>query len=105
MPWSFVVDWFIPIGQYLDARAVSSCVTGTWVVSHLLKAFRGGITGKLPSGNYYHKYNHFVRQVSAFAPPLPLPEFKGLAKSASWQHCANAIALLTLQKNVGSKGF
>jgi len=98
LPWSFVVDWFIPIGQYLDARAVGSCVSGTWVVSHILKAFRGNITGALPSGGYYHRYNHFTRSVSSSAPSLPLPSFKGLDKAASWQHCANAIALLTQLK-------
>lgn len=29
-PWSFVADWFIPIGQYLSARGLTSLVAGTY---------------------------------------------------------------------------
>ncbi len=117
LPWSFVADWFIPIGSYLDARAVQSltsgvCVTSTKMVSTLTNMLDtgswpayGGVWsnhGFAPSGGEQKTrdvYFTFDRVVSA-APAVPLPSFKGLAKAASWQHCANAIALLISQSKL-----
>lgn len=36
-PWSFVADWFIPIGQYLSARGLTSLTTGTYQKSTLVE--------------------------------------------------------------------
>lgn len=36
-PWSFVADWFIPIGQYLEARGLSSLVPGIYQKSTLVQ--------------------------------------------------------------------
>jgi hypothetical protein len=94
LPWSFVVDWFIPIGQYLDARAITSCVNGSYVQS-TKTAFR--VTGRSGNANWGGDWCEgvdFNRTVSS-SPSLPLPSFKGLAKAASWQHCVNSIALLS----------
>lgn len=94
VPWSFVVDWFIPIGQYLDARAVTSCVNGKYVQS-TKTAFRvTGHAGNLEWGADRVEGVDFTRTVSS-SPDLPLPKFKSLAQAASWQHCANTIALLS----------
>lgn len=94
MPWSFVVDWFIPIGQYLDARAITSCVNAQYVQS-TKTAFRiTARSGDVEWGGDRVEGVDFVRTVS-LSPDLPLPAFKGLAKALSWQHCVNAVALLS----------
>ena len=93
LPFSFVADWFIPIGQWMEARATVSAINGTYVQSDLTTGHWGGVTGALENGNTALKYAKFVRTVST-SPALPLPAFKSLKKVASWQHCANAIALL-----------
>lgn len=119
-PWSFVADWFIPIGSYLSARGLSSIAHGIFVESDLYSSFAteplavGNGNGAYPrpqfevdpvvgatpqskmtrpvSGYFYCSY---TRTVSTTAPSVPLPNFKSLSKAASWQHCANAVALLT----------
>lgn len=124
LPWSFVVDWFIPIGQWLNARGLSSIVTGRYVVSSKEVRWAGAPKLQLggsppssadfgakwkkyaipgaPSGNFFplgerpsQMRLNYSRSVSDEAPSVPLPTFKPLAKAASWQHCANALALLT----------
>jgi len=115
MPWSFVIDWFIPIGSYLDARAISKlafdgCVTSTKVTStlnncHDTGAFPGsGLPwancGFLPKANFESYNDRLVQfdRVLSGMPEVPLPKFKGFAKAASWQHCVNAVALLVTLK-------
>lgn len=105
IPFSFVVDWFIPIGSFLDARAVVSCVTGLYVTADKIESRLNNVkdTGDDPSvGRTFYEdisvyktlYQTFTRTVGP-APALPLPSFKSIGKAASWQHCANAVALLT----------
>lgn len=98
LPWSFVIDWFIPIGQWMDARATSHAVKGTWIESKLVRGTLTGATGVLPLNGAYARRGSFTRTVSSEPPDVELPAFKGLAKVASWQHCANALALLYSSK-------
>lgn len=118
-PWSFVADWFIPIGQWLTARGLAELYKGTYIQGDLIRGMslpvQGGVnsTGGFPptwpvfESDWYVDHvgrlagSHYTRSVGA-APSVPLPRFKGLAKAASWQHCANAVALLTQQ--FASKG-
>jgi hypothetical protein len=96
MPWSFVADWFIPIGSYLEARGFSSHIVGSFVTSDLKIGRNGPIKngGNLTSNpRAWYSGVVFSRTVSA-APNVPLPTFKPLGKSLSWSHCVNAVALL-----------
>lgn len=55
-PWSFVVDWFIPIGQYLEARGLTSLVPGIYQKSTLSQgrntppAYWSNSNGAVPPG-------------------------------------------------------
>nr|UJQ85798.1 MAG: hypothetical protein 1 [Leviviridae sp.] len=96
MPWSFVVDWFIPIGDYLEARAITRVVHGTWVTSTFGKLNQyfvtlGGLS--LRSQHVYAQVS-LTRTVSTSPPDVPLPKVKPWKKIASIAHCLNAIALL-----------
>jgi hypothetical protein len=106
VPWSFVIDWFIPIGQYLDARAsVSSIKADLWVVSSKDEGFTPGksVTGALLQGSAHFRDGRFVRTVSTQPPEIPFPRFKPLSQVASWQHAANAIALLVTSPKTGRR--
>jgi len=110
-PWSFVADWFIPIGNYLDARGLTSVYPGTYCTSELVTGKNFPVRGlsnlvgtfdlsKYSADSYYPKTRGHAEKFSysrtySQAPTVPLPSFKPLAKVASWQHCANAVALLT----------
>lgn len=105
LPWSFVADWFIPIGSYLASRSLAQALTGTFVTTTTRRIFcnysglpdtNNGIVKiiytRQPGGNY--RSVDMTRTVSSSL-NVPLPNFKTLDKVASWQHCANAVALLT----------
>lgn len=98
VPFSFVVDWFIPIGQYLDARGLASSLQGTFVVSRKFRATASHPRLRPPrlmaDVPYTYERVVFTRTVSTTL-AIPLPEVKPLGKSLSWAHCVNALALLT----------
>jgi len=103
-PYSFVADWFIPIGNYLAARSLASALTGTFVTTKTRRVFcayeglantDNGIVRTVyttpPKGNC--ALINVTRTVSTSL-NVPVPSFKTLDKVASWKHCANAVALL-----------
>jgi hypothetical protein len=102
VPWSFVADWFIPIGSYLSARGLAQSVSGVFVTTISQREFFGTYSGlgltiwdkEVTSFNYRQMRVIVDRTVSTNL-ATPLPQFKTLGKVASWQHCANAVALLT----------
>jgi hypothetical protein len=97
LPFSFVADWFIPIGSYLEARAITSAVVARYVSSDKTT----GIAYTPISQGFDRKPRatfravSFTRSLHATPPEIPLPKFKSLSSAASWQHCANAVALVT----------
>jgi len=101
LPWSFVADWFIPVGDYLEARAFSQRMTGTFVKSTLKDKWCGSTQGTGISGFKFivpdMAYNHSVTLTRTVSSTLdvPLPHFKPLDSVPSWRRCANALALLT----------
>jgi len=100
VPYSFVADWFIPIGTYLHARGLSQSLTGTFVTSQVYRERHSGIEnfglgyGFGLQGDVMLEKGSMTRSVSTTL-QIPLPSMKPLSKVASWEHCANAVALLT----------
>lgn len=108
LPFSFVADWFVPIGSYLEARATASRLKGTFVYMDKQRTVTDGENdvyyvpgprGYLwrtawPQPGMVYDRVQFSRTIST-ALKVPMPVLKPLSKVASWQHCANAIALLT----------
>jgi hypothetical protein len=97
-PYSFVADWFIPIGNWLQARQLSSALEGTFVTSVKryseivgLKSTNLGNQGDIPA--YRDRTVGYDRSVSSTL-QVPLPSFKSFGKAASPKHCLNAVALL-----------
>ena len=96
VPFSFVVDWFLPIGSWLEARAITSIVKGTYVTSDYMSSKLvyhdlGVLKPRGPVGSRLYELNRYV----GGAPPLPLPKMKSLSEAASVKHVLNGIALLT----------
>jgi hypothetical protein len=101
LPYSFVVDWFIPIGNYLSARGLSQALSGTFVettfshvkVSGLVNA---PLAGTLISEGVPSKFERiYVNRSVGSSLSVPLPSAKPLSKVLGWQHAANAVSLLT----------
>jgi hypothetical protein len=101
LPYSFVVDWFIPIGNYLQARGLSQALTGTFITCTLRKTrwktpLQWGTTTFDPSnsGPSATAENYSFSRVISTNLAVPLPEVKGLNQVPSWRRAANAVSLL-----------
>lgn len=101
VPYSFVVDWFIPIGNYLAARGLSQSLTGTFVKTIVNYAKVQGITSKgrpfRGGGGIGWEKISLTRTVSNSL-SVPTPQVKPLGQVASWRHAANAVSLLVQLK-------
>lgn len=96
-PFSFVADWFIPIGQWMETRAQASRLTGTFVTSDLRYALTHSLSfigATYNEANTHYAQKTLNRTVSTTL-TVPMPNFKSFDKAASWRHCANAVALAT----------
>jgi hypothetical protein len=105
VPYSFVADWFLPIGDYLSASALSRALTGTFVKTRFDRVHLEGMTREnlpgsdpvfwvFPLESWFHRYGTLERVVTTSL-EVPLPSFKGRDKIASWVHAINSVALLT----------
>jgi len=100
-PYSFVIDWFVPIGNFLSARALASSIEGTFVSSLMRTCSVGGMV-KNPAGsgdvkiapsNYMRQLVGLDRTVSTTL-SVPSPMGNPVSKIVGWRHAANAVALL-----------
>lgn len=102
-PYSFVADWFIPIGSYLNNVDAFSGLSVHWVTKTVVKQERlsflrtfggpsldGWNTPQLSLKASIQRYD-ITRTLLSEVPPLPYPSFKD---PASVLHIANAVALL-----------
>lgn len=105
IPFSFVIDWFVPIGSYLAACSTARDISGKFVVTQSWEKTYGNIGATLPGTIYrgvvigkqsYVRYN-MTRTVTNTLPVKP-PLADLLSKNQgykSWRHAMNAVALLT----------
>jgi hypothetical protein len=89
-PWSFVIDWFFPFGNYLSNLNQIPRLKGRWLVTDFHKCelthfyfryvqgkYQGfrPITGITNSPNGEIKFANVSRTYSDTPPPVPLPNF------------------------------
>jgi hypothetical protein len=100
IPWSFVIDWFLPIGSYLDNLNVIPKLNGRFLSTDFI---RGSELGKLtpgenvPASPYYGgfrtvKYTRVIRTVSTSL-SVPRPSVVSLPDAMSPKRIYNAMAL------------
>lgn len=106
LPYSFIVDWFIPIGAYIDALRTASDIDGLYV-----RSLKTTFTWSNPRcGKKLYDYGFvypflppkreevlFTRTVTN-GPRVPTPEFVGWREVISLKRAANAVALLVAGK-------
>lgn len=96
LPFSFVADWFIPIGSWIEARGYAQGLTGVFITTDKDEV-EGFAAPGWPAADYRGLKQHWIklsRNVSTNL-DVPLPAVKPLAQALSWKHCANAMALVT----------
>lgn len=97
LPFSFVADWFFPIGDFLEARSFASKLRGTFVYSDKQLAIAGPprYTDWVPTQSATVAKKLVFNRTITSALEVPMPKFKPLSQALSYGHCQNAIALLT----------
>jgi hypothetical protein len=98
IPFSFVGDWFIPIGDYLGARGFASSLSGTFITT--VKVSNGCYVngnGNFDVPRYIGERSMSITRSISTSLSVPMPVLKQFGQIASWQHCANAVALLVQQ--------
>jgi hypothetical protein len=106
-PFSFVADWVLPIGEFLEARAFASSLTGTFVTTTFEKQTARGICGgefnnpphisngkSSMTGVEMHASKVTLNRVVSTSLSVPMPAVKPLSKALSLGHCLNGLALL-----------
>lgn len=103
LPYSFVIDWFLPIGDYLSARGLASSVKATYVTSKATRIqgvykptpVKNAVVSESikPDGYVRYRQTSMTRTVSTSL-NIPVPSVKGFGEAMSWKRCANAVALL-----------
>lgn len=106
VPYSFVVDWFLPIGPWLESAHSLPLLTGRWYKT-TARTFTCGRTIIKRNPGIAEKYDYYagstftgdhlavVRTSGTGNLQTPLPSFKTLDQALSPMHIANAIALVT----------
>lgn len=113
LPWSFVIDWFIPIGKYLEACDATnglSFVDGYKSVKLVYReidsqntayanSYGGHTTGAIKASFTQESFSRIA--INGF-PEVPFPSFRN---PFSWEHALNGIALLTQFKKTTYRGL
>lgn len=105
IPWSFVVDWFIPVGTYLSVIGQVPFMKGRWMRSSSVKTICSGSAPMDPSVSGLTNYEslpptpsaeftlfNLERTVSFSAPPVPRPNLR-VAGAVQGARIGNAVAL------------
>lgn len=107
---SFIVDWFLPVGSFLNVLHELPRLSGSWILTDRLKQRTETNIIEIPDNPYYAGYGdvnrvrmtpqllleiHLTRSCGAGSLSglsVPLPSFKS-PMSPSWKRAANAIAV------------
>jgi hypothetical protein len=106
-PWSFVIDWFFPFGNYLSNLNQIPRLQGRWLVTDFGKCEPSKFTARYipkvwqgfrpivavtqsPSGEV--RFTSMTRTFSASPPPVPLPKFS-IYGISSTRRFWNAVSL------------
>lgn len=96
-PWSFVIDWFLPIGTFIRGVDLFPNISGDWVRSE--RTIEEWRCNAKENSTYKPVQNQHVRNVTltrtcgSGSLSVPLPSFKS-PFSSDWRRMANALALL-----------
>lgn len=102
VPYSFVVDWFLPVGSYISAWGVIPGLNGRFMTTDVGTIKRGPVaqgTGTLPNWKVYAATNrreNFVRiaRTSSSGISVPRPTFNKVPKALSARRIFSAVSLI-----------
>lgn len=99
VPYSFVVDWFLPVGSYLSALGMIPYLNGRFLITEKYSG-KGGSFVKLDKFPIQMKdrgkVERFfrIKRTPSSSLSVPRPTFNSLPRSLSPAHLYNAVALI-----------
>lgn len=95
VPFSFVADWFIPIGTYLDALNIVPTLVGYYAVTDITRSNTTGYGKRSPyDGALTTASTVSMTRTISTSLEVPRPNFKPIDSAMSSGHIKNAVALL-----------
>ncbi len=98
VPFSFVADWFLPVGNYLQARGAASVLKGTFVTTTFETTTQEGLFSgnfyTIENGQNYGSVSATVTRTVSNSLNVPLPSFVPFSKAISWKRAVSALSLL-----------
>lgn len=100
VPYSFVVDWFIPIGSYLENLGTIPYLNGRFMTVKV-REFQGAAVEVQSPGTHWIKYpttftrSKYINRAITGSLSVPKPGFKTLPEAMSPNRIWNALALVT----------
>lgn len=101
VPYSFVVDWFIPVGTYLSAWAIIPRLQGRFLTTTRVGQKAGAVEPRAnwianPLWKNLNKHDQWFKidRVVSSSLSMPTPTFKPVPKALSPRHLLNAVALI-----------
>lgn len=99
LPWSFVADWFIPVGSYLEARAALPRIEANYIITKIVDAKWAGYSSSdaFPGTRVYGNTAAYASQFSldrtiSLSWSVPTPQFRN-PLAGPWKHAVDALAL------------
>lgn len=98
VPYSFVVDWFLPIGSYLSAWGMIPSLKGRFLTAERGAVKNGAISDHTVLQNYAKSKCHESRavytRVISSSLSVPHPSFRSVPEALSPRRLLNAVALI-----------
>lgn len=100
-PLSFMLDWILPIGNYLSARKLSQILIGSGVMTTFIKGRAATLHNTHNpgyilsiSGQPYTRSDVSVLRTPLTVLDVPVPTIKGFDKIPSWRRALTTVGLL-----------
>lgn len=105
LPWSFVLDWFVPVGDFLSTSGLLTVLVGECSRTQFQQVYtRGSVPTYYASpflrfvGGKWSLFNQIrVQRTVSTSPSVGFPGLKQLGAIASGSHLASAAALISQQ--------
>lgn len=109
LPYSFVFDWFYPVGTYLEERSFFNGLSGNFVTTTTTEIYAEGLFSDSttayvvsPEGSAARYHEISVNRTLSTTLKVPKPNIVPFSRAIGWIRAVNALSLIN-ELNLGGK--